>query len=39
MTMEEFEQMLAGGGSLQDDEMDSMVQAMEMEAVSTEEMF
>ena len=39
MTMEEFEQMLSGGGSVSDDEMESMVQAMEMEAVSTEEMF
>lgn len=39
MTMEEFEQMLSGGGSVSDDEMESMVQAMEMEAVSAEEMF
>ena len=39
MTMEEFEQMLSGGINPAGDEVDSMVQAMEMEAVSTEEMF
>lgn len=39
MTMEEFEQMLSGGINPAGDEVDSMAQAMEMEAVSTEEMF
>lgn len=38
MTMEQFEQMLSGG-SPAEDEVEAMVQAMEMEAVSTEEMF
>lgn len=38
MTIEEFEQMLSGGDGISENEVESMVREMEMEAVSTEEM-